>query len=360
MNQRPQRITYVGPVPPLRGAIAQHGARLTEALREAGHRVEVRSWAAQYPRRLYPGRERDPEAAPLAGARYTLRWWSPLSWWRAGRSARAAELLVFQWVTPIQAPAYRVILAAAGSVPAVAIVHNPLPHERRWFDVPLTRWVLGRAHAALVHATSSRDELHGLLPGLPAACVPMPTVLDLKPTELPPAPPWRLAFFGFVRPYKGLDIAIEALAELVARGLPVRLTVAGQFWGAVEPWRELVAAKGLGGVVELRPGYLSDAEVARLLASHHLVVAPYRSATQSGVAPVAYAAGRPIVATSVGGLVEQVVDGETGALAPPDDAKAFAAAVERSLDAIEKLAAGASAHTASWSDVAAAVTALGR
>lgn len=354
------KLTYVGPVPPLRGAIAQHGAHVVEALREAGHQVEVVSWAAQYPRRLYPGEERDPQALPLAGARFTLRWWSPLSWWREGRAARVTELLVFQWVTPVQAPAYRVLLAAARPVPAVAIVHNPLPHERRFFDVPLTRAVLGRAHGALVHADSSREELHRLLPSLPAACVPMPTVLDLEPTELPPAPPYRLLFFGFVRPYKGLDVAIEATAELVARGLPVRLTVAGQFWGPVAPWQERVAAKGLDEVVELRPGYLSDADLAKLLAAHHLVVAPYRSATQSGVVPVAYAAGRPVAATRVGGLVEQVVDGETGTLAPPEDAKAFADAVERGLGMIEQLAAGAAAHTASWADVAAAVTALGR
>jgi glycosyltransferase involved in cell wall biosynthesis len=353
-------VTYVGPVPPLRGAIAQHGARLVEALTESGHRVDVQSWAAQFPRLLYPGQERDPSAVPLAGARFTLRWWSPLSWWRAGRSARAGDLLVFQWVTPVQAPAYRVMLAAAGQVPAVAIVHNPLPHERRWFDVPLTRWVLGRAQGALVHATNSQAELSELLPGLPAVYVPMPAVLDLKPTDLPPAPPYRLLFFGFVRPYKGLDIALEAMSELVARGLPVQLTVAGQFWGPVEPWRESVAAKGLGEVVDLRPGYLGDDELATLLASHHLVVAPYRSATQSAIVPVVHAAGRPIVATRVGGLVEQVTEGETGTLAPPEDAAALATAIERALGALHKLASGARAHTASWADVAAAVTSLGR
>jgi glycosyltransferase involved in cell wall biosynthesis len=353
------RITYVGPVPPFRGAIAQHGARLAEALTAAGHRVEVHSWAAQYPRLLYPQQERDPEAAPLPGARFALRWWSPLSWWRAGRAARAGDLLAFQWVTPVQAPAYRVMLAAAGRVPGVAIVHNPLPHERRWFDVPLTRWALGRARGAVVHASSSQAELAELLPGLPSTYVPMPTLLpDVRPTDLPPGPPYRLLFFGFVRPYKGLDIALEAMAELVARGLPVRLTVAGEFWGPVEPWRDSVAAKGLGGVVDLRPGYLGDADAAALLAAHHLVVAPYRSATQSGIVPVAYAAGRPVAATSVGGLVEQVIDGETGTLAPPDDPKAFAAAVERSLGVVERLAAGARAHTASWPDVAAAVIGL--
>lgn len=352
------RLTYVGPVPPLRGGISQHGARLVEALTAAGHDVQVLSWAHQYPRVLYPGHERDPEAARLPGARYFLRWWSPWSWWRAGRAARAGELLVFPWVTPLQAAAYRVILAAS-RVPAVAIVHNPLPHERRPFDLPLTRWVLGRARATVVHATTCRAELGWMLPRQRVVYVPMPTMLPLEPTELPPAPPYRLLFFGFVRPYKGLDVALEAMVELVAHGLPVRMTVAGEFWGPVEPWQRTVAAAGLGKVVDLRPGYVSDAMVAELMASHHLVVASYRSATQSGIVPVAYAAGRPIVATTVGGLAEQVIEGETGALAPPDDAKALAAAVERALAALDTLAAGARAHRTSWAEVAAVVTDLG-
>jgi glycosyltransferase involved in cell wall biosynthesis len=353
------RITYVGPVPPFRGGISQHGARLVEALTAAGHDVRVLSWARQYPRPLYPGQECDPSAAPLPGARFWMRWWNPWSWWRAGRLAGGGDLLVFPWVTPVQAAAYRVLLAAAG-VPAVAIVHNPLPHERRPLDVPLIRWVLRHASGTVVHATTSRAELGWLLPGQRVAYVPMPTMLNLDPTELPPAPPYRLLFFGFVRPYKGLDVALEAMVELVAHGLPVRMTVAGEFWGPVEPWQQTVEATGLGEVVDLRPGYVSDAQVATLMAWHHLVVAPYRSATQSGIVPVAYAAGRPVVATTVGGLAEQVIEGETGTLAPPDDAKALAAAVERALDAVDRLAAGASSHTASWAEVAAAVTELGQ
>jgi glycosyltransferase involved in cell wall biosynthesis len=353
----PVRITYVGPVPPLRGGIAQHGARLVQALAADGHQLRVLSWAAQYPRLLYPGQQTDPTATALPGADYLLRWSAPRSWWRAGRAARGDDLLVFPWVTPLQAPAYRVLLAAARR-PAVAIVHNPLPHERRPLDVPLIRWVLRHTSGTLVHATTSRAELAWLAPGLPAVYVPMPTMLPLAPTRLPPAPPHRLLFFGFVRPYKGLDVALEAMGELLAHGLAVRLTVAGEFWGPVAPWQHAVAASGLAGHVDLRPGYLSDAQVAALLAAHHLVVAPYRSATQSGIVPVAYAAGRPVAATTVGGLAEQVLDGETGTLAPPDDAKAFAAAIERALGALEHLAAGARRHSASWRAVAAAVTSL--
>src|SRR6185503_3847593 len=130
----------------------------------------------------------------------------------------------------------------------------------------------------------------------------------------------------------------------------------GEFWEPlVDTWRERVTAAGLDGAVDLRPGYVADNAVGDLLAAHHLVVAPYRSATQSAVVPVASAAGRPTVATPVGGLVEQVRDGQNGVLAADGDAAAFADAVTRALDNLDALAASA-AHTApTWDAVAGVV-----
>ncbi len=351
-------IVYVGPVPPFRGGISQHGARVVAALSGAGHDVAVRSWGAQYPRALYPGEPRDAKAIPPAGARFDLNWYSPASWWRAGREARGADLLVFPWVTPVQAPAYRVMLGAAGATAAVALVHNPLPHERRAFDRPLTAGVLRRLRGAVVHAGTAREVLLSIAPGLPVVVVPLPPNLDLSPTPLPGRPPLRLLFLGFVRPYKGLDVAIEALAILRKDGMDATLTVAGEFWGPVDPWREQIHAAGLDGAVEIRPGYASDAETAALLSSHHLVVAPYRTATQSAIVPLAYAAGRPVAATTAGGLSEVVKEGVTGALALPGDAPGFAAAVRRVAENLPPMAANATKATTSWGDVAHAIIAI--
>jgi len=353
------RIVYVGPLPPLPGGISQHGAQLVRAHAAEGHEVRVISWRAQYPRMLYKGRQVDPTATPFPGAQWLLAWYDPLSWRRAGRAARGADLLVFPWVTPVQAPAYRALLGAARPTPAVAIVHNPIPHEQRPFDRVLTRAVLRRLRGAVVHAEASAAALAEIAPGLQVATVPHPPNLEVAATELPPAPPHRLLFFGFVRPYKGLDVAFEALAKLVAKGLDVELVVAGEFWGPVEPWREQLATLGLSARVRLRPGYVPDSEVGDLLAASHLVVAPYRHATQSGIVPIAGGAGRAVVATAVGGLTEQVADGVNGVLAPPGDPDALAAAIERALGALPELTAGARRMTVSWQDVANLVIKLG-
>lgn len=349
------RITYVGPVPPYRGGISHTGARIIDALRGLGHEIDVRSWRAQYPGLLYPGRQREPSTDWDVPVRFELAWWSPPSWWRTGRAARRGDLLVFPWVTPVQAPAYRILLQAASPCPSVAIVHNPLPHERRAIDEPLTRRVLSRLRGAVVLASTAADQLRAWFPDLPLAVVDHPPNLALEPAELPAAPPFRLLFFGMVRPYKGLDVALDALVELRRRGWDAELTAAGEFWGPVGDWARAVAERGLDDAVHLRPGYVADAEVPELFAAHHLVVAPYRSATQSGIVPLAYAAGRAVAATDVGGLPEAVDEGITGSLAPPGDPIAFADAVERSLGRLEELSRGALAHRSSWVDVARAI-----
>ena len=351
-------LSFIGPVPPFRGGISQHSALLVGALREAGHEVDVYSWAAQYPERLYPGDPYAPGAQPFPDAHFTLRWWDPSSWVRVGRAARAADALAFQWVTPFQGPAYRTMLAASGSTPSVAIVHNPVPHEERAVDRRLTRLGLGTVRGALAPPEPAADDLRRLVPGVPVVPMAIPPLLDLDPTPLPPGPPWRLLFFGFVRPYKGLELAIDAVAALVQRGVPVELTVAGLFWGPVEPWHERVAAAGLDGTITLRPGYVPDEEVQELFAAHHVVVVPYRSAPQSAIVPLAYAAGRPVAATRVGGLAGQVAEGVSGALALSDDAPGLADAVERVLADLERLARNATEHAPTWPAVVEALVGL--
>ena len=94
--------------------------------------------------------------------------------------------------------------------------------------------------------------------------------------------------------------------------------------------------------VELRLGWLPESEIPRHLAAADLVVLPYRSGSQSAVAPLALAAGIPVLSTRVGGLAEVVEDGVNGVLVEPDSSERLAAAFEM-LDRqrLEELAAGA-------------------
>jgi glycosyltransferase involved in cell wall biosynthesis len=136
----------------------------------------------------------------------------------------------------------------------------------------------------------------------------------------------RLLFFGLVRPYKGLDVLIRALAA----GPPgVSLLVAGEFWGGTGETERLAAELGVADRLTLRPGYVPAAAVPALFTEVDALVLPYRAATASQNAWVAFEHGVPVISTRAGTLAEQVTDGVDGILAEPDDVADLTAALTR-------------------------------
>ena len=84
--------------------------------------------------------------------------------------------------------------------------------------------------------------------------------------------------------------------------------------------------KGLNGV-QVHNRWLDDAEIGSFMANSDFAVLPYVEASQSGVAPLAFGRGRTVIATPVGGLPEQIRNGETGILTETVSAAALADAI---------------------------------
>jgi glycosyltransferase involved in cell wall biosynthesis len=135
--------------------------------------------------------------------------------------------------------------------------------------------------------------------------------------------PLRLLFFGRILPYKGLALFVAALDLLARRGTKVAAGVFGA--GDLGDSGERLRALG----VEVVNRWIGEGEVASVLASHDVMVLSHIGASQSGVIAAALGAGMPVVATPVGGLVDQVEHERTGLLASRIDAEALADAIER-------------------------------
>ena len=138
-----------------------------------------------------------------------------------------------------------------------------------------------------------------------------------------------LLFFGFVREYKGLMYLIEALPAIRKRLPDAKLLVVGDFFDDKQKYLRRIEELGVASMVVIYDGYIPDREVGTYFSAADLVVLPYESATQSGIVQIAYAFGKPVVVTSVGGLPEVVEDGRTGFVVPPKNAGALAEAVVR-------------------------------
>jgi glycosyltransferase involved in cell wall biosynthesis len=323
------KIAVVGPAFPYKGGGAHHTTELAHRLSAAGHEVVIESWRAQYPSFLYPGQQTisEPEGEPFPATRHALDWRRPDGWWRTGRSLRSCDLVVLAVLSPVQVPSYLGILAGIGrATPVVALCHNVLPHESKPYDRPLMRRLLRRVNGVLVHS-EQQAEIARTLTSKPVRVAEMPAHLPTSEVAAPhEGTTHRLLFFGIVRPYKGLDVLLRALAA----GPPdVSLTVAGEFWGGLEDTEKLISELGLAGRVELRPGYVPAADVPGFFAAADALVLPYRSATASQNVWMAYEHGVPVIATRVGGFAAQIRDGVDGLLCEPDDAGSLADALKR-------------------------------
>jgi D-inositol-3-phosphate glycosyltransferase len=339
------KVVLVGTAYPHRGGIAHYVALLARELETAGHRVTVVSFSRQYPGFLFPGtsqEEEGPETIRVDSERLidTL---NPLTWFAAGRRIRklAPDLVVFKYWMPFFAPAYGTIarILRRGGIRTCFLLDNVIPHERRPFDLPLTRWVLAPVDGFVAQSEAVAADLRRFRPDAPLARVPHPVYSIFG--EKPPRDEARrrlgvtasgvALFFGFIREYKGLLDLFEALAR-IPRDRDLQLLVGGEFYEDDEPYRRAIADLGIADRVVLHARYIPNAEVGDFFAAANVAVLPYRSATQSGIAQIAMHFDLPVITTDVGGLPETVTAGETGDVVPPRDPAALAAAIERYFD----------------------------
>jgi glycosyltransferase involved in cell wall biosynthesis len=147
---------------------------------------------------------------------------------------------------------------------------------------------------------------------------------------LSPAPPFRrtrnVLFVGRLEAVKGVDTLLRAVALAAGRvdGLSVTIAGDGEDRSRLE---KMSSDLGLNETVQFR-GWLSREELATCYAEAEIVAIP--SVWPEALASVgveALAAGRPVVASDVGGIPEVVVDGVTGRLVRRRDARMFAEAL---------------------------------
>ncbi|MGI8411851.1 MAG: glycosyltransferase family 4 protein [Solirubrobacteraceae bacterium] len=277
-------------------------------------------------------------------------------------AARSAEVVHFQWL-PV--PWLDSQLLPRG--PVVVTAHDLLPREPR----PGQAWAQRRCYdavdALVVHSEYGRDRLvralaidptkvhvipHGAFEHLTRQPVEHPLPEDLREVSGPVA-----LFFGLLRPYKGIEVLLEAW-----RGVK-----GAQLWIVGRPRMSLERLRGLAPAsVRFVPRFVSDAELPAYFRRADLVVLPYSRTErldQSGVLGTALAFGKGVVLTDVGGFGEVAAAG-AARLVPPDDSDALRDTLvellgdEAALGRLAEAARAAAAGQYSWEQAARKTLAL--
>lgn len=216
--------------------------------------------------------------------------------------------------------------------------HDPVPLTGslpKWFS-KVTRRLCLAADGVIVHGQWAHRTLEKM--GIPAARIHViepgaftksltleqhtaRRILGLDP-EVP-----IILFFGFIKPYKGLEILLDSLPRVRAELKKFQLLVAGEFMESVSNYRKWLAKEGLSDFVQWFEGYMPEEKSRCYFAAANTVVLPYLEASSSAVLLQAYSASRPVVASAVGDIPSMVEDQKTGLLVPPKDPVALAKAI---------------------------------
>lgn len=216
-------------------------------------------------------------------------------------------------------------------VPSVVFVHDPSPHPdlAGWFYSLLEQSSIRQAQRCIIMSRNLTEDL--LNRGVPSEridIIPLGSFRFSPGRSLMPKKDRfpTLLFFGRIVPYKGLDILLQAYADIQKRRR-LNLMIAGE--GDLKPFYHLI--QNLPGV-EIINRWVQDEEIEWLFSQSDLLILPYTSASQSGIIPIAASFGLPVIATYTGGIPEQIENGISGWLVQPGDKNALAQAI---VDALE-------------------------
>lgn len=271
------------------------------------------------------------------------------------RAPGAADVVHFQWlsVQPLD-----VHLLPRG-VPTVLTAHDVLPREPRAGQLRAQRRLYERVDHVVVHSAHGAARLTRELGIDPARVTVIPhgafTHLASVEARLPPelaTDPGTpvVALPGLLRPYKGIDVLLDAWRRFGA-------DPPGELWIVGMPRMPLPAADELPPGVRLVARFVDDAELAGVLRRADVVVLPYRQIDQSGVLYAALGLGRPLLLSAVGGFPELAETGAAQLVAPEDPPALHAALADLLADPQRRAALGAKAQEAaettySWDAIA--------
>jgi glycosyltransferase involved in cell wall biosynthesis len=277
---------------------------------------------------------------------------------------RGVDVVHYQWLT---LEALDAALLARG-VPRVFTSHNVLRRGAGRLREQGARRMVAASDAVVVHTAAGAREIvdrygadparvrtipHGAFDYLARQASEKPLPPELAAVEGP-----VILCFGVLRPYKGVDVLIEAFNGIEG----AELWIVGRPWMDVAPLR--AAAASVGGTVRFVDRFVAEDELPAYFRRADVVALPYRDIDQSGVLYTALAFGKAIVASSIGGFAEVADDHSALVPVPPGDPDALRAALATLvLDpaaraAQEARAAAAAAGPYSWNQAARLTLAL--
>jgi len=333
-----RKVCLIGPAHPLRGGIANFFECLAVALKKQGHAVMMVSYSLQYPRFLFPGKtqyvsEPTPAALRGIGIHTSINSVNPWTWIRSAWQVKKIQpdFVLIAHFHPFFLPSSLVlaIVLRIVHIPTFAFLHNVQPNAHGIRMNWLLYLFLRTCRGSIVTSSSARKQIQKLCKNRPILTVFHPPYSEKFGTKIDRIIARQqlhmdtegkyLLFFGLIRPYKGLDILLRALADPRLRAMDVRLIIAGECYMDEQYFHATVRELQLLDRVQFFTHFIERQEASLYFSAADLLIQPYRFlSSQSAVTALAYHFNMPVIVTNVGGLPEQVPHGKTGFVVEPN------------------------------------------
>ncbi len=323
------RFTIVGPAYPLRGGIAHHTYWLRQELLARHHSVQVISFRQLYPSLLFPGTtETDTSKLKLeADALAILTPENPATWFEAIHKVKAfaPNMVVFEWWHSFFAPLVGTLARSFKKAKIKQLIecHNVFPHEGTPFDRWLLKYAFSPVDQFIVHSEKNLRDVTSLAPDKQIRVSSLPALHEFRNASQATRDGRRILFFGKVRKYKGLGVLLDALPKVLSQ-IECELVIVGEFYDSLSTYQQRIQELGIERHVHIENRYVPNEEVPTIFEKADVLILPYVSASQSGVAQIALSNVLPVIASKAGGLSEAITENVNGLLFPVGDANALA------------------------------------
>jgi glycosyltransferase involved in cell wall biosynthesis len=319
MSKSTHKVVFFSALPPYRGGISDFSELVVSAMEQLCD-LKVFTFKKQYPDFLFPGKTQLSHNKFSKSYPRIVSGFNPLTYFSAVRQLKKSSPTIFitnYWMTFFAPMNIFFSKSLKNECLKIAIIHNLIPHEKRFFDTFFNRIFVKSYDGFIVLSESVKKELLAIDPTAKHCLLKHPSynqfgdkiereeaaaALGLDPTKK------ILLFFGLIRNYKGLDLLLEAFSNLNKEFI---LLIAGEVYGDEITYSNLIS-KSKNKNIHFVNQFIDEKDVKLYFSVADLCTLPYKSATQSGIQALANSFCLPVLISNVGGLAEDIVDEKNG------------------------------------------------
>jgi len=324
------KIAIISPYPPYRGGISKHSENLCNELIKTQD-IIVYNFTRLYPKLLFPGTNQylDNYKSSKINSIRSIDSINPITWRNTAKDilSKKVDKIIFRYWNPFFIPTYNSIIKYVNKrnkhIKIYAICDNIIAHEKFYFQKYMIRSFIKKLDGIIVMSENVKKSVAQINKNVKCEKIFLPILSDFnEPTSINEARK-KLSynknkkiflFFGLIRQYKGLDILLSAINNINKSLLDdFECLIIGESYEKLSNYKSIINENVINKITWITK-YVSDKEASLYFSASDFIILPYKSASQSGIIPMAYYYNKPVIASDVDGLKEMLVENETGYL----------------------------------------------